>query len=175
MKIKNRDPHFTADLSVAHLFFCGAGENGCDEGWQIGQALKHCKKDGVGNESNFRYSDRQLPCQTITPCVRVTRWRRVKETLERKDAIRSRGPVVAGMVIYKDFGYYRSGVYRPTTADSIGLHAVSVIEYDDDKGCWIVKNSWGTTWGEGGFVRIGYGTCGIDAQFEFYDPEVELL
>jgi hypothetical protein len=39
-----------------------------------------------------------------------------------------------------------------------------VVGYDDDHGCWICKNSWGTGWGEGGFFRIAYGQCGIDAQ-----------
>jgi C1A family cysteine protease len=41
---------------------------------------------------------------------------------------------------------------------------VSVVGYDDATGCWICKNSWGAGFGEGGFFRIAYGNCGIDAE-----------
>jgi hypothetical protein len=34
--------------------------------------------------------------------------------------------------------------------------------YDDDRGAWLCKNSWGTGWGEGGYFWIAYGECGID-------------
>ena len=56
-----------------------------------------------------------------------------------------------------------------------GLHAVAVVGYDDGQRCWIVKNSWGTNWGEGGFFRIGYGECGLDTQFPFFDPAVAIV
>ncbi len=62
---------------------------------------------------------------------------------------------------------------RPTTSEIIGHHAILVIGYDDTKGAWWIKNSWGTAWGEGGFARVGYGTCGLDGQYDFYDPHVE--
>jgi C1A family cysteine protease len=37
------------------------------------------------------------------------------------------------------------------------------VGFNDSLGCWIVKNSWGTGWGDGGFGLIGYGQCGIDS------------
>ena len=33
---------------------------------------------------------------------------------------------------------------------------MAIVGYDDDAGCWIVKNSWGTDWGEDGWIRISY-------------------
>lgn len=36
-----------------------------------------------------------------------------------------------------------------------------VVGYEDD-GTWIVKNSWGLTWGEAGHIRLKSGnTCGV--------------
>lgn len=171
-KIRLADPHHTVQLSVAHLFFCGAGDSGCEDGWQIGSALKRCRDTGVGKEDDFRYKPRNARCKEIDPVVRVERWRRISKNDERKQALYQRGPVIGAMVVYSDILWYRGGVYRPTTTETIGLHAIAVIGYDDEKGCWLVKNSWGAAWGEGGFARIGYGTCGVDAQFEFYDPQV---
>ena len=42
-------------------------------------------------------------------------------------------------------------------------HAVQVVGIDTDEGSWKVRNSWGTSWGESGFIRLAYGsnTCAI--------------
>jgi hypothetical protein len=79
--------------------------------------------------------------------------------------------MVAGMAVFNDFFSYRTGVYRHTTGALAGYHAVSVVGYDDSQQCWICKNSWGPGWGDSGWFRIGYGECGMDTQFAFYDAD----
>jgi C1A family cysteine protease len=171
-KIASKDVHRLIDLSESHLFFCGT-KDGCENGWNPGTALKRCREHGIGAEKDFPYQGKQVQCKDIDPILRVPRWRVHADHDGRREAIVRRGPVIAGMHIYGDFGWYRGGVYRPTTSASVGLHAVAIIGYDDELGCWIVKNSWGTGWGEGGYALVGYGTCGIDAEFPFYDPVIE--
>ncbi len=58
------------------------------------------------------------------------------------------------------FSKYSSGVFNGCTSTGIN-HAVTAVGWDDAQDCWIVKNSWGTKWGEGGFFRMKKGTCGI--------------
>jgi hypothetical protein len=77
------------------------------------------------------------------------------------------GPVVAWMECFTDFtsdAVSGGKVYRKSrTAKSRGGHLVLVVGYDDDRGCWICKNSWGAGWGDNGYFRIAYGECGIDS------------
>ena len=44
---------------------------------------------------------------------------------------------------------------------------MAIVGYDDNTGCWICKNSWGTGWGEQGFFRIAYGQCNIESMGNF--------
>lgn len=59
---------------------------------------------------------------------------------------------------------YHSGVYHHVSGTSVGGHCVCCVGYDDHDKFWICKNSWGPSWGDGGFFKIGYGEVGIDAQ-----------
>ncbi|WKX88626.1 hypothetical protein Q1695_008340 [Nippostrongylus brasiliensis] len=78
------------------------------------------------------------------------------------------GPVQAGFVVFKDFSYYKSGIYKHRPyADVMGAHAVKIIGWGSEGGTdyWLVANSWNTDWGEnGGYFRIlrGQNECGIE-------------
>jgi hypothetical protein len=50
---------------------------------------------------------------------------------------------------------YIGGVYKPSGA-RVGGHVVTIVGYNDIQQCWIVKNSWGTKWGEKGWFRMAY-------------------
>lgn len=57
----------------------------------------------------------------------------------------------------REFSYYKSGIYREQTCDGYFVgHAVVLVGYGSKNGddYWIFKNSWGTDWGEKGFIRI---------------------
>ncbi len=171
VRISEKNPSLSLDLSEAHLFFCGVG-NGCKAGWEFDPALARCRNPGVGLESAFGYAPYQQQCLQVQPVAFVTDWEYRVKTSSRKQAISQNGPVIAGMRVYEDFAYYKEGVYQHVAGTFKALHAVAVVGYDDNEQCWIVKNSWGTGWGEHGFLRIGYGECGLDTKFPFFDPEV---
>ena len=77
------------------------------------------------------------------------------------------------MYVYNDFFSYRSGVYSYTTGAYAGAHAVLVVGYDDTQQAFIVKNSWGSGWGEAGYFMIAYsevtGTSGFGYSTMVYD------
>jgi len=59
-------------------------------------------------------------------------------------------------------GYFESGIYR-CTDDSQTNHCVVIAGYDETEGYWIVKNSWGTGYGDNGYLKVGFGECSIES------------
>jgi len=88
---------------------------------------------------------------------------------DQKKWIDTVGPLVTWFEVWTDFFSYGGGVYHKqdmigTTPNKVeGGHYMLVVGYNDKEKCWIVKNSWGTNWGENGYARIGYGETGIDS------------
>jgi len=72
------------------------------------------------------------------------------------------GTVTAAFTVYEDFLNYKSGVYRHTSGNALGGHAIKIIGYGEDH--WIAVNSWNDLWGDNGTFRIAFGECGIDSQ-----------
>jgi C1A family cysteine protease len=173
VNIACRNASLDPNLSEAHLFFCGCG-NCCGTGWNFAPALDFAKNTGVALDSAFPYTPGDQPCKAgLSPYVKVSAWTAVLAIADRKSALAAKGPMVAGLAIFEDFYSYRSGVYRHATGALEGYHAVSVVGYDDAQSCWICKNSWGATWGDSGWFKIGYGDeSGIDKDFAFYDVDV---
>jgi cathepsin L len=84
-------------------------------------------------------------------------------TLQLKNLI-SASPVIAAIAVLDyTFLSYKSGYYRcPKNATLFELnHVVTIIGYDS-VGNWLIKNSWGLSWGHGGFGWIlGSADCGL--------------
>jgi len=61
--------------------------------------------------------------------------------------------------------FYSSGVMTPTQCGHSLDHCVQIAGYDTSVATpyWNVRNSWGSNWGEKGFIRLEYGhnTCGL--------------
>jgi len=62
---------------------------------------------------------------------------------------------------------YKSGVLDSTDCGTVLNHAVAAVGYGTENGkdYYIVRNSWGTSWGDEGYIKIaaveGKGICGI--------------
>jgi hypothetical protein len=75
------------------------------------------------------------------------------------------GPLTCWFEVYEDFQGYGSGVYsrlQHSQNNDRGSHVMLIVGYDDTLGAWLVKNSWGTNWGMGGYAWIDYGQTVID-------------
>ncbi|KAF2689219.1 cysteine proteinase, partial [Lentithecium fluviatile CBS 122367] len=74
------------------------------------------------------------------------------------------GPIIAPFLCYNDFGAWKGPQpYRKSAnAAVLGYHYILIVGYDDDKGCWIVRNSWGPGSGINGYFLFAYDECEID-------------
>jgi C1A family cysteine protease len=98
-----------------------------------------------------------------------------------KEALYSVGPMTVSVdAAADDFAFYRSGIYNNTKCATKlkGLdHAVLISGYGttlDGRDYWLVKNTWSTLWGEGGYIRIARDPddCGIASQPLYVDLEI---
>ncbi len=93
---------------------------------------------------------------------------------EIKLEIFTKGPVSAGMATYEDFSAYKSGIYIHSVGDSTDHHAITIVGWGYDitykSEYWIVRNSWGPNWGEGGYFKILFGMYEIDSFANASEP-----
>lgn len=80
--------------------------------------------------------------------------------LQLKTALVQHGPLVAPIVFSDCLYQYRGGVFNEEAGDMVN-HVMLLVGWDDAKGAWLVKNSWGEEWGEKGYAWIKYGVSNI--------------
>eukprot|EP00388_Colpodella_angusta_P040291 GDKK01049790.1.p1 GENE.GDKK01049790.1~~GDKK01049790.1.p1 ORF type:complete len:194 (-),score=8.80 GDKK01049790.1:158-739(-) len=83
-------------------------------------------------------------------------------------AVATEGPVTIG-VAADNFDFYNDGIFDGCSyTENIDInHAVQLVGYgtEGDKAYWIVRNSWGKSWGEDGYIRLlrdKVAQCGYD-------------
>lgn len=98
-------------------------------------------------------------------------------TEELKTALYLHGPLAVAVNATLAMQFYMGGVFNAceaTTPDKLN-HAVNLIGWDDSKGAWIMRNSWGTSWGEKGYAYVKYGCnlLGYAANYAVYEAPVK--
>lgn len=88
---------------------------------------------------------------------------------EIKAAIVAHGPVAASVRATLAFQNYTDGVFDEQDMGQTD-HAISLVGWDDTKGAWHLRNSWGANWGEGGYMWIKYGSNGVGARATWIEP-----
>merc|ERR1711918_305337 len=75
--------------------------------------------------------------------------------------MKKNGPLPIAVDAQSHWQTYTGGIVSSCTGKSLD-HGVLAVGYTSDY--WIVKNSWGSSWGESGYIRLAYGSnqCGLD-------------
>jgi len=88
--------------------------------------------------------------------------------------IYQRGPIACGIAVPDSLESYTGGIYKDTTGDMNIVHDISIVGYGVENGTkyWTVRNSWGTHYGENGFVRVirGINNIAIESDCAWATP-----
>jgi hypothetical protein len=132
-------------------------------------ALDQLLLNGTALLTSYPYSgDPQPPRTKVTTPYRLVGWGMVGvpgkvPVADIKQALLDNGPLVASVHTTPAFQAYKGGVFaehaRDIPAKDPTNHAIVIVGWDDKrgKGCWLIQNSWGQRWGEGGGMWIEYG------------------
>ncbi|XP_052002548.1 cathepsin S, ortholog2, tandem duplicate 1 [Xyrauchen texanus] len=161
------------DLSPQNLVDCSSkyGNKGCNGGFMTSAFQYVIDNGGIDAESSYPYEGVQKQCRynPIQHAANCTKYYFVRQGDEEalKQALANVGPIsVAIDATRPQFVMYRSGVYNDPTCTKKVNHAVLAVGYGtmDGQDFWLVKNSWGLYFGDGGYIRIARNQnnmCGI--------------
>jgi len=167
-------------LSEQNLVDCSTseGNQGCNGGL-MDQAFTYIKKNGgIDTEDSYPYTGTDGKCNFAQNNIgaQLTGFVDVKSGDENalKEAVATIGPIsVAIDASSIFFQFYSSGVYDPWFCSSTDLdHGVLAVGYgtEDSKDFWLVKNSWGASWGLNGYIKMirnKSNRCGIATQASY--------
>lgn len=159
------------DFSEQQIVDCSTsyGNHGCNGGGMANSYLYIKKIGGIMTESDYSYTATDEECKFDSNKVKATVDGRTnldasEDTLA---AAVTEGPVAVAIdASHFSFQLYTGGIYDEPKCSSTTLdHGVVCIGFGQENGVeyWIVRNSWGSSWGESGYVRMikGSNQCGI--------------
>ena len=157
------------DLSEQALLSC-SGAGNC-YGGRIDFASDFIRDIGLPTEGCYPYTSADDLCSGICrewpgSAYKIGEWYLVDPTVRSiKYSLYNYGPLVVLMAVHSDLLYYGSGVYAHVWGDLEGYHAALAVGYDDEGQYFIIKDSWGTGWGENGYLRVAYSEVSSETIF----------
>jgi len=163
------------DLSEQQLVDCATGptygSHGCNGG-QMEGAFKYIVSNGQCTLSTYPYKAVDGNCQRCSAVVHISSCSDVKpnDQLSLKAAVAKQPVAIAIEADTRYFQSYSSGILTSSSCGTTLDHGVLIVGYGEENGqkYWLVKNSWSTTWGDKGYVKIARsestndaGICGI--------------
>ncbi|KAK5577640.1 hypothetical protein RB653_002583 [Dictyostelium firmibasis] len=160
--IKNNLSNTDIDLSEQNFVDCV--NYGCAGG--NGQTcLETLKSKGVMYEAQFPYVGVTGTCPMTIQTPQPFKWTGYTNIQANKqsfvNALKS-GPIYASLYVDSGFQLYKSGIYS-CSQTSTPNHAITIVGYSSVDDTFLIKNSWGTLYGESGYIRLKEGTCNLYA------------
>jgi len=139
-----------------------------DSGAQIRDGIKTVVSQGACSENDWPYDVAQFTTTPTPQCYEdalrdmVVQYSRVSQDLNQmKGCLASGYPFVFGFTVYQGFESEEvaktGNAQMPVSGEQVlGGHAVLAVGYDDSQQRFLVRNSWGTGWGQQGYFTLPY-------------------
>ncbi|KAK9877090.1 hypothetical protein WA026_016832 [Henosepilachna vigintioctopunctata] len=153
--VKNEHVSF----SEQNLVDCDPVSTGCSGGWPI-DALAYVVENGIEKEADYPYEEHNGQCRSDpSKVVKISGYEQIPEGDEAAltEAVATKGPVSICLYAAMEFNAYKSGIFKmPSCFQDAFTHAVLVVGYGSENGedYYIVKNSYGPDWGDGGYIKV---------------------
>lgn len=160
----------TVNLAEQQLVDCDTRSNGCSGG-RPDWAMSYLAGKSIYTTSSYPYTARDGTCKSGTASgVTIGGYKTV--TKSDSGLASALGSSAVTVMVYADskFQHYSSGILSGVSTTCSLNHAVLATGYGSN--FWKIKNSWGTSWGEGGFIRFERTTSGCGPFGLFYDSPV---
>jgi C1A family cysteine protease len=163
------------DLSEQELVDCATGvsygSHGCNGG-QMEGAFNYIVSNGQCSLTSYPYKAVDGNCQKCTAVAHIASCSDVQpnDQLALKAAVAQQPVAIAIEADTRYFQSYASGILTSNNCGTSLDHGVLIVGYGEESGqkYWLVKNSWSTSWGDNGYVKIARseskndpGICGI--------------
>jgi PKD repeat protein len=171
------------DLSEQFVVSCNEDGWSCNGGWYdfdmfINDAIGYQTAPGVVYEADKPYTATNGTCSVAYPAhEKMKSWgyagtsSGVPTVTQIKEAIYNYGPVAVAVYATSAFQSYSGGIFTTNASGTIN-HAVALTGWNDaDGGYWYLRNSWGTGWGESGYMRIKWGVNQVGYRAAWVDYE----
>jgi len=116
------------------------------------------------SEKDYPYKSIKGNCKKCNPVAKVSGFVNVPDEKSMFETLKRTVISIAIEADTQVFQFYSSGVFDDDSCGTNLDHAVVLVGYGtDDKDYWILRNSWGETWGEKGYMRIvrNKNMCGL--------------
>jgi len=154
-------------LSEQQLVDCSYKYNnsGCAGGW-MDAAFAYVRDNGICTEEEYQYNASDSNCSKCEKVVKLKSYCDIpndEDILLKYVAIQ---PVsIAIEADSPDFQMYKSGIFNYSLCGEELDHGVTLVGYGSKNGLdyWIMRNSWGTDWGDKGYMLMlrGVNMCGL--------------
>jgi C1A family cysteine protease len=162
-------------LSPQELVDCSSsyGNMGCLGGIPQ-EAVQWVADNGLCSETDYPYETKDDTCKKCNTVAKVSKCFQINsgDQVGLKHAVHKQPVMIAIEADRKVFQFYKSGILNSADCGTNLDHAVVIVGYGTENGqdYWLVRNSWGITWGDNGYIKLArtdstsdIGVCGVAA------------